>query len=179
MTIEIDIDANPESDNKKRDAKPETISFKMNARRSLDGNIMIMDHIDIDIVYRPTSRRVLTFAKDIQSDVVYAAQNRLFEYLVTHGVVTPGTVQGGNVYGSIEGQVPKPIGGLDATKVFMMSVGKFMEEERPYFMYEKAYKEAEVEDWTDPPADETTELGEVPQAAKKGSIGKLRGYWNV
>tara|TARA_Y100001938_G_scaffold146766_1_gene226401 strand:+ start:1841 stop:2380 length:540 start_codon:yes stop_codon:yes gene_type:complete len=179
MAIEIEIDANPETDNKKREAKSENITFKMNARRSLDGNIMIMDHIDIDIVYAPGTRKVLTFAKDKQSDIVYAAQNRMFEYLVRNGVVTPGTVRGGNVYGSLEGQVPEPVGGLDATKVFMMSVGKFLEEERPYFMYEKAYKEQEVDMWTDPPADETTELGEVPQAAKKGSIGKLRGYWNV
>ena len=179
MAIEIEIDANPETDNKKRDSKSENINFKMNARRTLDGNIMIMDHIDIDIVYTPGTRKVLTFAKNTQSDTVYAAQNRMFEYLISHGVVTPGTVQGGNVYGSIEGQVPEPVGGLDATKVFMMSVNKFLEEERPYFMYEKAYKEQEVEEWTDPPADETTELGEVPQAAKKGSIGKLRGYWNV
>lgn len=179
MAIEIEIDKNPETDNKKRKDNSEKITFEMNARRSLDGNIMIMDHIDIDIVYTPGSRKVLTFAKDRQSDVVYAAQNRMFEYLVSHGVVSPGTIQGGNVYGSLEGQVPNPVGGLDATKVFMMSVGKFLEEEKPYFMYEKAYKEQELESWTEPPASETTELGEVPQAAKKGSIGKLRGYWNV
>ena len=46
-------------------------------------------------------------------------------------------------------------------------------------MYEKAYKENELEDLTEPDAEDSTELGEVPQAAKKGSIGQLRGYWNV
>ena len=179
MAIEIEVEGAPELDNKKRTGKSENISFKLNARRSLDGNIMIMDHIDIDIIYTPGTRKVLTLAKNTQSDAVYAAQNRMFEYLVGHGVVTPGTVQGGNVYGSIEGQVPEPVGGLDATNVFVMSVGKFLEEERPYFMYEKAYKESEIENETDPPPSETTPLGAVPQAAKKGSIGKLRGYWNV
>jgi hypothetical protein len=176
MAIEIDVKSADE-ESAQESGKP--ISFSMNARRSLDGNIMIFDHIDIDIIYAPGTKKVVTFAKDILSDVVYAAQNRMFEYLVNHGVVIPDSVRGGNVYGSLEGQIPEPVGDLDATKVFMMSIGKFLEEEKPYFMYEKAYKEMEVEEWTDPPADETTPLGKVPQAAKKGSIGNLRGYWSI
>ena len=177
MTIEIEIDYKKASE--KIDKETDPVTFSMKARRSLDGNIMIFDHIDIDIVYAPSTKKVVTFAKDVLSDIVYAAQNRLFEYLVGHGVVTPDSVRGGNVYGSLEGQVPEPTEGIDATQVVMMSLGKFLEEEKPYFMYEKAYKEMEVEEWTDPPADETTELGKVPQAAKKGSIGKLRGYWSI
>jgi len=140
---------------------------------------MIFDHIDIDIVYAPGTKKVVTFAKQMQSDAVYAAQNRMFDYLMRHGVVIPESIRGGNVYGSMEAQVPEPVGDLDATKVVMMSIGKFLEEEKPYFMYEKAYKEEEVENLTEPDAQDSTELGEVPQAAKKGSIGKLRGYWNV
>jgi len=177
MTIEIDVEAGPEK--KAEDSATESISYKMNARRSLDGNIMIFDHIDIDIVYSPATKKVVTFAKNLLSDTVYATQNRMFEFLVRGGVVTPESVRGGNVYGSIEGQLPEPTSGLDPTKIFMVSINKFIEEEKPYFMYEKAHKEMEVEEWTDPPADETTPLGKVPQAAKKGSIGKLRGYWNV
>tara|TARA_R100000808_G_C2151507_1_gene160583 strand:- start:3058 stop:3594 length:537 start_codon:yes stop_codon:yes gene_type:complete len=178
MAIEIKVDAEA-TPSKKEATNERPLSFSLNARRSIDGNIMIFDHIDIDIVYAPGVRKVMTFAKDMLSDSVYAAQNRMFEYLSKHGVVTRDTVQGGNVYGSMEGAVPEPVGDLDATKVFMMSIGKFLEEEKPYFMYEKAYKEQELEDLVDPDAQDSTELGEVPQAAKKGSIGKLRGYWNV
>lgn len=173
MAIEIDV----ETEQDKKEAQG--VSFKMNARRSIDGNIMIFDHIDIDIVYSPTTKKVVTFAKDLLSDTVYATQNRMFEYLTKKGVVTHDSVRGGNVYGSIEGQIPEPVGDIDTTQVVLMSIGKFIEEEKPYFMYEKAYREMEVEELTDPPADETTPLGRVPQAAKKGSIGKLRGYWNV
>jgi hypothetical protein len=173
MAIEIDVET--EQDKKETGG----VSFKMNARRSIDGNIMIFDHIDIDIVYSPTTKKVVTFAKDLLSDTVYATQNRMFEYLTKKGVVTHDSVRGGNVYGSIEGQIPEPAGDIDTTQVVLMSIGKFIEEEKPYFMYEKAYREMEVEELTDPPADETTPLGRVPQAAKKGSIGKLRGYWNV
>ena len=177
MTIEIDVEQGPEQKTDKGSSEP--IKFKMNARRSIDGNIMIFDHIDIDIIYSPATKKVVTFAKNLVSDTVYATQNRMFEFLVRGEVVTPDSVRGGNVYGSIEGQIPEPTTNLDPTKIFMLSINKFIEEEKPYFMYEKAHHEMEVEEWTDPPADETTPLGRVPQAAKKGSIGKLRGYWNV
>ena len=173
MAIEIDVKTEEEKE------AAQGVSFKMNARRSIDGNIMIFDHIDIDIVYSPTTKKVVAFAKDLLSDTVYATQNRMFEYLTKKGVVNRDTVVGGNVYGSIEGQVPEPVGDMDVTQVVLLSLGKFIEEEKPYFMYEKAYREMEVEELTDPPASETTPLGRVPQAAKKGSIGKLRGYWNV
>lgn len=176
MAIEIKVDTEAEAPEKKEGP---TLSFEMNARRSLDGNIMIFDHIDIDIVYAPGTKKVVTFAKQMQSDAVYAAQNRMFDYLMRHGVVIPESIRGGNVYGSMEAQVPEPAGDLDATKVVMMSIGKFLEEEKPYFMYEKAYKEEEIENLVEPDAEDSTELGEVPQAAKKGSIGQLRGYWNV
>mgnify|MGYP003653607146 CR=1 FL=1 len=176
MAIEINIDTEG-SEPKSKQGK--TLSFKINARRSLDGNIMIFDHIDIDIVYAPGKKKLLTFAKQMQSDSVYAAQNRMFDYLMRHGVVIPESIRGGNVYGSMEAQVPEPAGDLDATKVVMMSISKFLEEEKPYFMYEKAYKENEIEDLVEPDPEDSTELGEVPQAAKKGSIGKLRGFYNV
>jgi len=176
MAIEIKVDT--EAEEPKKQESP-TLSFEMNARRSLDGNIMIFDHIDIDIVYAPGTKKVVTFAKQMQSDAVYAAQNRMFDYLMRHGVVIPESIRGGNVYGSMEAQVPEPAGDLDATKVVMMSIGKFLEEEKPYFMYEQAYKEEEIENLTEPDEEDSTELGEVPQAAKKGSIGQLRGYWNV
>lgn len=177
MAIEIKVDTEETPEEKQPQSK--NISFEINARRSLDGNIMIFDHIDIDIVYQPGSKKVVTFAKQMQSDAVYAAQNRMFDYLMRHGVVIPESIRGGNVYGSMEAQVPQPTSDLDATKVVMMSISKFLEEERPYFMYEKSYKENEIEDLTEPTAQDSTELGEVPQAAKKGSIGQLRGYWNV
>ena len=174
MAIEVEIDHTPEEPQEKS-----PISFSLNARHSLDGNIMIFDHIDIDIIYMPGTKKIVTFAKEQQSDSVYGAQNRLFDHLMKKGIIIHDSVRGGNVYGSIEGQVPEPVGGIDATKAVMMSLGKFFEEERPYFMYEKAYKENEIEDWTDPDIADSTKLGKVPQAAKKGSIGKLRGYWNI
>lgn len=176
MTIEIEIDTNSEKEEKNSSV---SIPLDLNARRSLDGNIMIFDHIDIDIVYMPSKKKLTTFSKNAMSDSVYAAQNRMFDYLQKSGVVLPETIRGGNVYGSMEAIVPESTGDLDETKVMMLSLSKFLEEEKPYFMYEKKLDDEETERITEPEEEDSTELGEVPQAAKKGSIGKLRGYWNV
>ena len=51
-----------------------------------------------------------------------------------------------------------------------LSIAKFIEEERPYFMYEKRYEEQEIDRLTDPDAEDSTELGDVPHDDNKGSI---------
>ncbi len=53
----------------------------MNARKNLNGDIMIFDHNNIDIVILPEKKKVVAFAKDLVSDEVYGAQNRLFDHL--------------------------------------------------------------------------------------------------
>lgn len=177
MTIEIEIDTTPEEE--KRENSGGSLPLEVNARRSLDGNIMIFDHIDIDIVYMPGKKKLATYAKGMMSDSVYAAQNRMFDYLQKKGVVLPESIRGGNVYGSMEAMVPESTGNLDETKVVLLSLSKFLDEEKPYFMYEKKLDDEETERLTDPDADDSTEYGEVPHSQRKGSIGRMRGYWNV
>ncbi len=177
MAIEIEVDTTPEQE--KEDRTSQSLPVELNARRSLDGNIMIFDHIDIDIVYMPGKKKLATYAKGMMSDSVYAAQNRMFDYLQKKGVVLPESIRGGNVYGSMEAMVPESAGNLDETKVVLLSLSKFLDEEKPYFMYEKKLEDEETERITEPEDEDSTEFGEVPHAQKKGSIGRLRGYWNV
>ena len=176
MAIEIEIDTTPDEEEK---TSKGSLPLEMNARRSLDGNIMIFDHIDIDIVYMPGKKKLATYAKGMMSDSVYAAQNRMFDYLQKKGVIIPESIRGGNVYGSMEGIVPESTGNLDETKVLLLSLSKFIDEEKPYFMYEKKLEDEETERLTEPEPEDSTEFGEVPHAQRKGSIGRMRGYWNV
>ena len=66
MAIEIEVDTTPEVEEKK--PATQSIPLEMNARRSLDGNIMIFDHIDMDIVYMPEKKKLATFAKGMMND---------------------------------------------------------------------------------------------------------------
>ena len=62
------------------DDTPTVINLEMKARKTLDGNIMIFDHQEMDIVLMPEKSKIVTFAKNDFSEMVYAAQNRLFEF---------------------------------------------------------------------------------------------------
>ena len=120
----------------------------------------------------PAKNKIVTFPKESLSDVVYGAQNRMFDYLVKKGIVVPESVQGGHVYGALEAAYPESTTGYDSDKVVMLSLSKFIEEERPYFAYDKAYQQQEIDRLVDPEEEDSTELGEVPHQDQKGSIGK-------
>ena len=83
------------------------ISLDLKARRTLDGNVLIFDHKDIDIVLMPKKRKVIAFAKKTLGDHVYEAQDRLFRYLFRKGIIEVDSVQGGNVYSSMEPKLPR------------------------------------------------------------------------
>ncbi len=156
-------------------------SIKMKARKTIDGNILILDHSDIDIIVIPKTNKVLTLAKNTLSEDVYDTQNRLFRYLTKKGVVDPSTIRSGNVYGSLEAVYPKEsYNGADTTQLAIFGVGKFLEEERAFYEYSDRNDQQMVDFFTKP--EDTTELGAVKQEPRKGSIDpnfaqSLTGYF--
>ena len=160
---------------------PTVVNLELKARKTLDGNIMIFDHQEMDIVLMPKKSKIVTFAKNDFSEMVYAAQNRLFEFLKRKGVVDYESIQGGSVYGSLEGIIPTPkdekINSIDYA---IYGVYKFLKEERPYYNYLDDYEQMLDDYFIKPTQEDSTELGEVPQAAEKGSIRpgyNYEPYW--
>lgn len=157
----------------------EKISFNMKARRALNGDIMIFDHKDIDIVLMPEKSKIVAFAKDMMSEVVYGAESRLMEFLRKVGVIEYDSIQGGNVYGSLEGKIHKSKD-LDALKVTIYQISEWLNNERPSMEALKAHDEMYEDDMVSPDDLSSTELGEVPQEEEKGSIdnfGIFSPYW--
>lgn len=153
-------------------------TLSLNARKTLDGHIMILDHNDIDVVVVPEKSKVITFPKLSMHDNVYPSQDRFFNYLSNKGVIKRESIQAGDVYGSIEAEYPEAVNNVDATQMVVFVIGKFMAEEKPHIQ-EEEYREEEFEKkLTNPDEEDSTELGEVPQAAKKGSLdaSKVRRY---
>jgi len=152
-------------------------TVEMTARRTLDNNILILDHEEIDIVIYPEQQKVLALAKNEFSDQVYETQDRLFSFLNKKGVIDFSSVHGGNVYGSMQAKIlESKIDGIDASQATVFSIEKFLEAERPYFMISKAYARAEEDRLVEPDPEESTELGEVPPGQQKGSIGTANSY---
>ena len=179
MSIKIKVGQTPDEPIPEEPKIPQA-SMRMNARKTLDGNLAIYDHSDIDIVVIPKSNKVLALSKGSMSDDVYETQSRLFDFLVTKGVVIPGTVRSGNVYGSLEGKYPPSEGQKDHNQVAIFTIGKFIEEEKPYYNSMDDLEDTMEDWWLGEDDEETTEFGEVSHAEKKGSIpkgaGRMHGF---
>ena len=80
-------------------------TVELQARRALDGSLLIMDHQKIDIAVVPSSMKVTTFPKTTATEDVYEFQNRLLEMLADKGIIDRASIQGGNVFRSLEGKV--------------------------------------------------------------------------
>jgi len=161
-------------------ARKPGIKVRLDIRKTLDGNLIIADHPDIDIIVLPKNNKILAIAKELNSGVVYGAQNRLFNFLKNRGVVDPASIQGGNIYASMEGMIP-PAPELPVIKIAVLNIAKFLEEEKPSIEFLEDYEEAVNDDYTEPDKEHSTELGQVPQAAEKGSIktGIVRGPYGL
>ena len=172
--VEIKVDS--PSIRKKNEPKTQAV-VKLAARKTLDNNILILDHEEIDIVVYPDKKKILTLAKDELNDRVYETQDRFFRFLFKKGVVDFSSVHAGNVYGSMEAKILESKSeDVSSTQIAMLTVEKFLDMERPHFMITKAYQKAEADRLTEPEADETTELGEVPQDDIKGTMGTAQAY---
>tara|TARA_R100000664_G_C2737127_1_gene126351 strand:+ start:822 stop:1370 length:549 start_codon:yes stop_codon:yes gene_type:complete len=166
MAIEIKVGKEA---TEQEEPKPVISQVDLNMRKTLDGDLMIFDHADIDIVVMPKKSKIVAFAKDVMSEVVYGAQDRLFKFLVRKGIVKPDSVVGGSVYGSIEGAI-LPSEELKPVNLAIVNLSKWIESERPYFEFIEEYEDMHADRLTDPDDEESTELGEVPHEETKGTL---------
>jgi hypothetical protein len=151
-------------------------TVELHARKTLDGNLLIMDHDIIDIVLLPESSKVLAFPKSHSVEDAYGTQTRLFDFLSDKGIVDRDSVQGGNIFSSLEAVIPesKNANGLQAA-VYVIS--EFITTEADTLKRAEEY-EKNLEDYFTEPTDlDSTELGEVPQRAEKGAM--VPGYYYI
>ena len=147
----------------------QVLKFDLDLRRALNGDYLIFDHSDIDIVVMAEKKKIVAFAKDLMSEVVYGAESRLMEHLRKVGIIEYDSIQGGNVYGSLEGKIHDSKE-LDEVKMTLFQVSEWIKEEGPYMEITKGHDEDMEDLLLDPDAENSTELGEVPHDEEKGSI---------
>jgi len=151
-----------------RDKKMEfPLSFKI--RKTLEGNLIVFDHRDIDIVIMPKDLKVVAFPKNEMGSHVYDAEDRLFKYLYKMGVVKYGTVQGGSVYNSMQADIPES-SEYDSVGYVLYALQKILDAERPHLAYEKEFYDEFEKRLTEPDEEDSTDFDPRRQAAEKGSI---------
>ena len=144
-------------------------TVELKARKALDGSLLIMDHNKIDIAVMPKQMKVTTIPKTTISEDVYDYQDRLLELLADKGIIDRSSIQGGNVFRSLEGKLFEndKINPLQAATYV---IAEFIHDESEFERIADEY-EKELEDMYTRPSDrDSTEYGEVPQYAGKGSM---------
>jgi len=164
---------------------PNAIKIALEARKTLDGNIMIMDHLHVDIIIDPKQRTIITYPKENLNEDAYETQSAFFSRLSTDGVILRDSIQAGNVFGSMQAVYPESANEeTNPLHVVLLSTKNFMKEEMGYMQMEKEYEDELEEEYLDPTPEDSTELGEVPEEPKKGSItpyyvrNYLSGYFS-
>ena len=143
------------------------IEAKLKLRSAINGDLMIMDHKDIDIVIKQKDKKIVAFAKETLSDLVYGAESRLLEYLRKNGLIEIDSIQGGNVYGSLEGKLQE---GKKTVEITLLKISEWMESEEPMLDGRTGYDDMQDDHLVSPDGEYSTELGEVPHEEEKGSI---------
>jgi hypothetical protein len=144
-------------------------TVELKARKALDGTLLITDHNKIDIGVMPKQLKVITMPKTSVSEDVYEYQDRVLELLADKGIVDRPTIQGGNVYRSLEGKIFES-DEINPLQAAVYVIAEFIHLESEHEQIADEY-EKELEDmYTHPDQRDSTEYGEVPQYAEKGSM---------
>jgi len=146
--------------------------LRLKAKKMMTGDIVILDHPDIDVIVSTDENRVVSYPKKEYADHVYAVQSRLFDYLTRKGACKHGSVRAANIFGSLQGtlladKVSSPA--VDPTQVAIYLIAKFLKNEMHHGDIVDDYQKAAEEELTKPPDDETTPLGKVPHEPHKGT----------
>ena len=150
----------------------------LDMKRSLSGQIMVFNHIDMDIVLDEKQGKITAYTKKDFGELVYKSQNRFFDFLFRKGVVLPESVKGSNVFGAIEAIYPKDQEIENLTEIVLYNIAGFMQEEQSYISSFEFVDDEEDERLLHPDKEDSTELGEVPQEEKKGTLSPgYPGYY--
>ncbi len=151
-------------------------SVELRSRKTLDGSLLIMDHDLIDIVVLPEDGKVVVFPKSQSVEDAYSTQSRFFEFLADKGIIDRESVQGGNIFSSLEAAilVSKNANPLQAT-VYVIS--EFIADEVDVKKAADQYERNLEKYFVEPTDKDSTEHGEVPHAAQKGAM--VPGYYYI
>ena len=112
---------------------------------------------------------MVAFPKELMSEVVYGAESRLMEWMRHNGIIEYDSIQGGNVYGSLEGKIHESKE-RDSIKSTIYQLSEWIKSEAPSSKMKKGHDDMMQDALLEPDDENATELGEVPHAEEKGSI---------
>tara|TARA_A100001515_G_C4474767_1_gene178093 strand:+ start:97 stop:642 length:546 start_codon:yes stop_codon:yes gene_type:complete len=159
------VKINPEG----TDPRLPSATITLNAKKTVDGKVLIFDHPEVDIVIDPARNKIILFPKEEITDTTYYVQDGFFKHLSRAGLVEPTSVQMGAVHGSMEATYPKS-DDYNVLNIVLYSLYIFIQQEMGFLKNLEQYEKDFEDSLTNPSEYNSTELGEVPHGRNKGSI---------
>jgi hypothetical protein len=155
-------------------AKQKTVKkIKLELGKTLDGNIIITGHQSMNVIIMPDKGKIVALPKGEFSNDVYTDQDQLFNFLTVNGVVSPDSVVGGSIYGSLEAKYStEKKGEEEPLDVVLLNLAGFINKDKKEFSIRKKFIDDLERELLAPDEENSTELGEIPQEKFKGSIPK-------
>ena len=142
----------------------------LNARKTIDGNIIISDHPDMSILVIPSKNKIVALPKGELDDELYDSQKRLFDYLFKKGVINYDTVQAGNLFMTKEATIPDVVGEGDKIQYCLYAISNFIDEELPFYENMKEFEKEMENQLLEPEVDEYTEFDPRRHSTAKGTL---------
>jgi len=142
-------------------------------RKTLDDYLLIQDHHNINIVIMPDKGKVIAFPKAEYTEDCYTDQDQLFKFLLQGGVIKPDSINGGNIYGSLEAvYMTDKKGDEEPIEVVLLNVHNFLKKDKEEYSVRKKFIDDLEDQLLEPEDEHSTEFGEIPHEKFKGSIPK-------
>jgi hypothetical protein len=129
----------------------ETKKIFLKAKKTIDGNIIVYGHPDINIFIMTKTSKVVSIPKEELDDEVHDTQDRLFSFLINDGVIDPDS----------EG---------DKVEYVLYSISKFVNKELPLYKDQEEFEKEENKRLLEPEPDEFTEFDPRRHKDNKGSL---------
>ena len=171
MSVELAVKEKPLEDIKLVFKDKNTKKISLSVRRTLDGNLIIQDHHSMNIVIVPDKGKILSFPKGEYNEDCYADQDDLFKHLMLNGVIKPDSINGSNIYGSLEAMyVTDKKSDEEPIDVVLLNINSFLKDAKENHQVRKKYIDDLEKQLIDPEDENTTDMGEIPHRQFKGSI---------
>ena len=149
----------------------------LKARQTIDGNIIIHDHPEMNLMILAKQKKIVSLPKEELDDELYDSQKRLFDFLTHRGVIKYDSVQAGKLIMAMEASYPETDKG-DKIQYLLYAISDFIEKELPFYRNQEEYEKEMEKKLLEPEPDEFTELDpDKYHSEKKGSLRpQMRPY---
>ena len=76
--------------------------MSLDIRKTMDGNLIISDHNDVDVVIMPQKKKIVAFPKKFRTTWYMTHRTDSLDISGRRGIIDPDSIRGGNSYGSME-----------------------------------------------------------------------------